>query len=253
MKKTLLALTLSVLAAVPAMAARGPADAVSAFYQLRVEKGNKGAPTGMELADYSNYLAPELVCRLGASLRYTDQLSKAAPDAKLPFTDQDLYSHQSESPKRFKLGAAELGGQSGSIRVHLFRDESDSTGWEDTVHVRMQRRHWVIQDIEYGDGSGSLIKTLDATLSHPDAASHWDTRELEACNVGQVGEKTSSRHSKAGKGKHAKGGKAAKGKGAHASRTAKSGAKSSAKASHSSKAKAGGKASASKTTKKHKR
>lgn len=242
MKKTLLALTLSVLAAVPAMAARGPADAVSAFYQLRVEKGNKGVPTGMELADYSNYLAPELVCRLGASLRYTDQLSKAAPDAKLPFTDHDLYSHQSEGPKRFKLGAAEIGGQSGSIRVHLFRDESDSTGWEDTVRVRMQRRHWVIQDIEYGDGSGSLIKTLDATLSHPDAASHWDTRELEACNVGQVGKQTSSRHSKASKGKHAKG-KA----GAHTSRTAKSGAKTSAKA------KAGGKASASKTTKKHKR
>ncbi|WP_018608407.1 DUF3828 domain-containing protein [Uliginosibacterium gangwonense] len=252
MKKTLLALTLSVLAAVPAMAARGPADVVSAFYQLRVEKGNKGAPTGMELADYSTYLAPELVCRLGASLRYTDQLGKAVPDAKLPFTDRDLYSNQTEGPKRFKLGAAEVGGQSGSIRVHLFRDETDNATWEDTVHVRMQRRHWVIQDIEYGDGSGSLIKTLDATLAHPDAASHWDSRELEACNVGQKSEQTSSRHGKAGKGKHAKAGKGKAGKGraaAHSSRSAKSGAKS----SHRSKTKAGSKTSASKTTKKHKR
>jgi len=192
MKQKLLSLMLSLLATAPVLAARSPADTVSGFYKLRIENSSSGAPSGMELAAFSSYLAPEVVCMLGAALRYGEQYSKALPDAKAPFSDGDLYSSNTAGPSRFKLGSANLASQRGQIRINLFHDEPqeelDSKGWEDIVHLALVRKKWLITDIEYaasfpGARQGSLMSTLRDTLSHPEASSHWDARELSACEM----------------------------------------------------------------------
>lgn len=230
MKKTFISLMLSLFATAPALAVQTPADVVNDFYKLRIAKATKGAPSGMELGDYSNYLAPELVCRLGASLRYSEQLSKNVPDAKLPFADLDLYANRNDSPTSFEVGKSQLSGSSGRIPVHL---SNDSASWENVVHVKMMKHHWVIDDIDYADKAGSLVDKLDETLSHPVAESHWDSKELESCTLPQVSAR-SSRHGAKGR-HHGKGSraKAASSKGKSSSHAARSKASTGKKAAHS--------------------
>ena len=210
----ILPLVLCLFASVAVQAARGPVETVSGFYKLRIESGSNGTPSGRDLAGFSAYLTPELVCLLGASLRYRDQFSKTLPDRTLPFSEGDLYSSRPEGPTRFTLGAAD-GNQ---IPVHFYHGESDEKGWEDVVKLTQVRGRWLISDIEYqssADSHSSLVARLLATLSHPEAASKWDARELESCVILPRSERSADvregKHGKHGK-KHArKGSKAEKG------------------------------------------
>lgn len=211
MRKTLLAITLSIFSVAPALAARSPAETVSGFYKLRLENNSSGTPSGMELAAFSSYLAPELVCMLGAAMRYGEQYAKTLPNAKPPFAEGDLYSSRTEGPTRFKLGTSEIAGQSGRIRVRFFRDEeqgADDKGWEDVIHLSLIRKRWLISDIEYAGtfsdaNHGSLKNWLNTTLSHPEAASRWDPRELSACELDTTPAPSKGKHSARDK-KHGK-------------------------------------------------
>lgn len=218
----ILPLALCLFASAAAQAVRGPAETVSSFYKLRIESGSNGTPSGRDLAGFSSYLAPELVCLLGASLRYRDQFSKTLPDRPLPLSEGDLYSSRLEGPTRFTLGAAD----GSRIPVHFYHGESDEKGWEDVVKLTQVRGRWLISDVEYqspSGQSGSLVARLRATLSHPEAASKWDARELESCVILPRHERSAD----AGDGKHGKHGKK------HARKGSKS--EKSAKASHSRK------------------
>lgn len=212
MKNTfrVLPFALCLFASAAVQAARGPVDTVAGFYKLRIESGSNGTPSGRDLASFSSYLAPELVCLLGASLRYRDQYAKALPDRALPLSEGDLYSSHPEGPTRFTLGA--LDGN--RIPVHFYRNEADDKGWDDVVQISQVRKRWVIRDIEYSGGHGSLVARLRNTLSHPEAAAGWDARELESCVLEPRPEHGATKeHGK--KSKHA-------GKGTKADRKAKS-------------------------------
>lgn len=209
MRQKFVAALFSFFALSPAIAARGPAETVSGFYNLRLQNGSSGVPSGLELAAFSSYLAPELVCMLGAAMRYSDQYAKTLPDKAPPFAEGDLYSSSPLIPSRFTSGSASSSGSKSEVHVRFFRDDTpelSDKGWEDLVHVSLQRRKWLISDIEYkGDFpdavQGSLLARLRETLTHPDEASRWDPRELSACRIEATPAKSASKQKAKKRGK----------------------------------------------------
>ncbi|MBS1207697.1 MAG: hypothetical protein H6R19_95 [Proteobacteria bacterium] len=195
-----------------AFAYSGPAEVVQNFYTARLASQNSGVPSGRELADFSTYLGPELVCLLGAALRYDDKFELAHPGEKPPFAEGDLYSSSVEIPTRFTLGALHMQGGSASLPVHFYLDQADkpdTQGWQDLVHLKVIRKRWQITDIEYQGGTafgnqGQLFSKLRETLVKATPVAGWNVRELDSCTLDKVAPAKSK--SKA-KGKHATKGK----------------------------------------------
>ncbi|MDP5239058.1 hypothetical protein Q9Q94_05920 [Uliginosibacterium sp. 31-16] len=175
-----------------AFAQRGPEDVVRDFYTARVASTSTGAPSGRELAEFSAHLGPELVCLLGAALRYDEKFAQAYPDDKPPFVEGDLYSSSFTAPTRFSLGKLQQKAGSASIPVHFYLDDTDkpdTTGWQDLVHLKIVRKHWAIADIEYQAGTsnkGTLFTSLREKLENAEPAAGWSVRELDSCTMDKV-------------------------------------------------------------------
>ena len=219
-------LFLSLLCAAPALAVPGPEEVVRDFYTARLQKPELGAPSGRVLAEYSSHLGPELVCLLGAALRYQDRLAEARPGDKAPFDDLDLYSSGGPVPTRFTLGALQQqkGGRASlTVRFHADADgQPDVQGWEDRVHLKIYRRDWVISDIEYlGNPAGAKQGSLDASLQRGLAGAApvagWNAQAMESCTLDS--------RAPAKRGKAAKGKKGSKAKAVKGRTTAKAGAR----------------------------
>lgn len=213
---------LALFALSPALAARSPLDTVNQFYTLRLQHGAYDTPTGLDLAAFSSYLAPELVCMLGAAIRYSDQYARALPDQPRPFANIDLYASGPTLPSRFTAGSSQTNGSNNTTQVSFSLDstaDTPATEWVDTVHVSLRRKRWLISDIEYGQPSteaapGSLMGRLREVLTHPHEAAQWDVRELGACVIEAAPVKATSparsRAKKASAGTRAKPAKPAK-------------------------------------------
>ena len=182
---------LALFALSPVLAARSPLETVNQFYTLRLQNGAYDTPTGLDLAAFSSYLAPELVCMLGAAIRYSDQYAKALPEQARPFANVDLYARGPTLPARFSTGSSLTNGSSNKTQVTFSLDnvaDGPSTEWTDTILVSLRRKRWLISDIEYGNGpadasQGSLMTRLRDVLTHPHEAAQWDVRELGACVI----------------------------------------------------------------------
>lgn len=179
-----------------AFAQRGPEDVVRDFYTARVASTSTGAPSGRELAEFSAYLGPELVCLLGAALRYDDKFAQARPDDKPPFVEGDLYSSSFTAPTRFSLGKLQQKSGGASIPVHFYLDDTDkpdATGWQDLVHLKIVRKRWAISDIEYqnsaGSNKGTLFSGLREKLENAEPVAGWSVRELDSCTMDKVAPK----------------------------------------------------------------
>jgi hypothetical protein len=211
------ATVLFTLVCTPVLAQRGPEEVVQGFYTSRLANQSSGAPSGRELADFSAYLGPELVCVLGAALRYNESFAQAHPNDKPPFAEGDLYSSSIETPTRFTLGKLQSGKTGASIPVHFYRDEEgkpDTKGWQDVVHLKISRTRWTISDVEYQGGfalgnKGSLFDNLRETLESSKAVAGWSARELDSCTMDKV---APAKAKAKGKGKN-KGKSASKSKG----------------------------------------
>ncbi len=225
------------LASTSALAAeRLPEEIVSDFYTTRLARPSKGVPSGRELADFSMYMRPELVCVLGAALRYNEKFLEAHPGASLPFAEGDLYSSSFELPARFKPGHLLLAQSGASVPLQFYRDEADSQGWQDIVHLSKVRNHWKISDIEYQGGlgkQGSLYRKLQADLEKAEPVEGWSVSELEACHMDSVAPAKAKSAKTKGKtkGKSASASKAKSKSGAKSPSTAKAKAKPSSKPS----------------------
>lgn len=175
-----------------ALAAGSPEDAVNAFYAARFGDATLGAPGGMELAEYSEHLGPELVCLLGAARRFSDAHVRLHPDEIPAYANGDLYSGSARLPSRFELEKAQLKGQQASIRARFLIDGEDGSQSqrEALLHLGQHKRQWVIQDIEFSQpadfplGADSLLGGLRARLGQADPAIGWDARQLEGCPQG---------------------------------------------------------------------
>jgi hypothetical protein len=189
MRLLLSAVMLSLVSA--SVAARpGPQEVAQAFYAARLESKDAGLPSGRELADFSGYLGPELVCVMGAALRYEDRFSQANPDDKPPFPRNDLYSSGPGIPTRFTLGKLELSGAKATLPVHFYADTpdtQDANGWEDILQLKNVRgRRWQIANIEYhsdvdGSNKGNLYENLRKTLLDAPKVTGWSSHELDSC------------------------------------------------------------------------
>ncbi|PLK50107.1 hypothetical protein [Uliginosibacterium sp. TH139] len=172
----------------PALAGASPEEAASAFYSARVGTGSLGAPGGLELANYSGNLGPELVCLLGAARRYSEAFSKTHPTETAPFEQGDLYSGAPALPNAFNLGKASIKGERATLGAGFAFE--DGIHREATLQLRMHKRHWVIHDIEFsqpdalGLGSPTLIAGLRALLEKNDDSIGWNARELSGCPQG---------------------------------------------------------------------
>jgi hypothetical protein len=186
----------------PAHALLGPEDVVSGFYTTRLASQSSGTPSGRELAEFSIYLAPELVCLLGAALRYDESFLAANPDSKPPFAEGDLYSSSFEVPTRFTLGKLQQSKSGAMIPVHFYRDEEgkpDTQGWQDLVHLKLTRKRWLISDVEYkgnfsSGNKGRLFETLHDTLDASQTLADWNPREIDACTMDTVKPKAKAKN-----------------------------------------------------------
>lgn len=237
MRRLLLPVTLSALVCNPAFAATGPSEVVNQFYTARLADGGSGTPSGRQLATYSTYLGPELVCSLGASIRYQDRFAQAHPDNPSGVFPNDLYSSSTTAPTEFKLGAASQSGGLTTIPVHFTLKGDDDAApkeWEDIVKLKLVRRHWQIVDIDYsgkleGGNQGSLLATLRDGLRKAPEVEGWSSRELDACIMDNVPAKGSAKgHGKSRHAKSALHGK--KGSSAKASGASKKGSSKASKA-----------------------
>lgn len=179
----------------PALASTTPEEAASAFLNARISKGSLGAPGGMELADYSPYFSPEMVCLLGAARRFNDKHEQAKgteTTPSSPFASGDLYSGSAAMPLSFKLGTARIRGSQASLPVSfetLAADGSTSTR-ESTLVMNNQKRRWVIADIEFGAEPETpprdlkLLAGLRGVLEQTSPDIGWDAKELAGCPKG---------------------------------------------------------------------
>jgi len=244
----LLLIPLLSLACSAAFAYPGPAEVVQNFYTARLASQSSGAPSGRELADFSTYVSPELVCLLGAALRYDEKFEQARPGEKPPFVEGDLYSSSFEIPTRFTLGALQMNGGSANLPVHFYLDQADkpdTKGWQDLIQLKVIRKRWQIADIEYQGGSafgnkGQLFAHLRESLEKAEPVAGWNVRELDSCTLDKV---APAKAKGKVKGKHV-----GKGKNKLASKS-----KATSKSKASGKSKISSKSStASKSTAKHK-
>lgn len=172
------------------LAQTSPAQTVDSFFTARLGGASSGAPSGAELLGFSPYLAPELVCLLGAAQRYSEQYAKAMPGDKPPFVEGDLYSSHFEVPTAFHSEPPRIDGDLATVRVRFeFAAPEGTISWHDDVKVRhINRRRWQIEDIAYqGEfafgNHGSLRDNLTTALKSPVAGSGWDPRELSSCEI----------------------------------------------------------------------
>lgn len=180
-----------------AHAQRGPQEVVNDFYAARLGGASAGSPSGRELAEYSMHLGPELVCVLGAALRYNESFAEAHPEAKSAFTDGDLYSSNAEIPARFSLGKLRTKGNSASLTVDFSKDlanTQDHLDWTDTVHLNLVSKRWRITDIEYqgtfeSAKKGRLFSSLKEALHAAEPVPGWSVKELESCTMDKVAPK----------------------------------------------------------------
>ena len=201
MHRLLLPITLSALICTPAFAITGPSDVVNGFYTARLADGGTGVPSGRQLATYSTYLGPELVCTLGASIRYQDRFSQAHPDNTSGVFPNDLYSSSAAAPTTFTLGTASQSGGLTTVPVHFSLkgdDDASPKEWDDTVKLKLVRNHWLIVDIDYtgkleGGNQGSLVATLREGLHKAPEVEGWSVRELDSCVMDNVPAKGSAR------------------------------------------------------------
>lgn len=205
MPRLLLPLVLSALLSPAVFAATGPAEVVTGFYTARLADGGTGVPSGRQLATYSSYLGPELVCTLGASIRYQDHFDQAHPDSPSGLFRTDLYSSGTSTPTSFTLGTPSQAGGITSIPIHFTQKGNDESippvEWDDTVKLRLVRNRWLISDIDYsgtpeGGNQGSLMATLRDRLHGAPEVEGWSVRELDSCVMDSVPVKKASRHTK---------------------------------------------------------
>lgn len=187
-----LSLALFGLGCLPVLAvASTPEDAAQAFYTARLASESMGVPGGMELADFSNYLGPELVCLLGAARRYNDAHLATHPGQVAPFAHGDIYSGAEERPTRFTLGKARVNGQRATLSASFAYQTEDGRSFEreNTLHMLLFKRHWVINDIEYGEAPSfelpkqELVGGLRDALGQARPELGWDAKQLAGCPV----------------------------------------------------------------------
>lgn len=181
------------LSCLPAMAqTSSPQAAAKAFYDSRLGGNTSmGAPSGLELATYSTYLGPELVCLLGAAKRYNDAFMEKNPSSVAPFAHGDLYSGAEEQPASFDLGKPRINGQRATMTVHFVYDLDEGLHFErqNTLHMLLHKRRWVINDIEFGQPpaidlkAAELVGGLREALNHANPDIGWKGNQLDGCPV----------------------------------------------------------------------
>lgn len=191
MRHLVASLALLCATCLPAHAATSPQEAAQAFYSARLKSPTNGVPGGMDLASWSEYLGPELVCLLGAARRYNDAFGKARPEETQPFAEGDLFSSAAVTPSRFTPGKLQQSAGRASLQIEFQLDQPEQAVlvWEDRLHLIQHKRDWVINDIEYLGGahmanSGRLIDNLRKTLGAAPTLADWDARQLEGCPQG---------------------------------------------------------------------
>lgn len=191
MRHLVASLALLCATSLAAHAASSPQETAQAFYSARLKSPVVGAPGGMDLASWSPWLGPELICLLGAARRYNDAFSATNPSEPPPFADGDLFSSAPTTPDRFNLGALEQRAGRATLQIEFLVDQPDSPSraWEDRLHMIQHKSRWVINDIEYQDthhmaDTGRLVTNLRKTLGAAPALPDWDARQLEGCPQG---------------------------------------------------------------------
>ncbi|MDQ7990708.1 MAG: hypothetical protein REI09_13825 [Candidatus Dactylopiibacterium sp.] len=174
-------------------AAASPEEAANSFFTARLAAdASLGAPGGLELARYSTWLGPELVCLLGAARRYNDAVITAQPEVTPPFSRHDLYSGGDALPTRFSLDPARVSGARATVRAHFEYEGEDgaTASRSETLHMAIEKRRWVISDVEYGSTPAfrldrpTLRAGLRAALDHANPSIGWDARQLDGCPLG---------------------------------------------------------------------
>jgi len=209
MPRLLLPITLcaTTLLCLPAQAATLPADVVSGFYMARLAGGEAGTPNGFQLARYSSYLSPKLVCMLGASLRFQEHFSQQHPEESSPFP-ADLYSGRGILPASFTLDRYEQSGAHATATVSLMSrpdGELPPVTWSNTIKLEIVRNHWLITDVDYGEEQpASLMSMLDSVLHKAPAVDGWSIKELESCVIEKAPAKSRSKSRHTSKSKHSR-------------------------------------------------
>jgi hypothetical protein len=249
-----LPLVLLGLGCLPVLAmASTPEDAAQAFYTARLASESMGAPGGMELAEFSTYLGPELVCLLGAARRYNDAHLATHPGQVPPFSHGDIYSGGEDHPTRFTLGKARINGQRATLsaQFEFQTEDGQSVQREDTLHMLLSKRHWVINDIEYGEAPSfalpkkALVEGLREALGQASPELGWDAKQLDGCPVdGELAKLKAAQQRKEAKAS------ASKKKGAKGAKPTHGKKKAGVASRSSSKATAGKKSAAASTAKK---
>ncbi len=136
--------TALLLLATFAHAAERPQDVVERFYTIHVAGRPSGLPDGKELEKLAPLFSERLHALIVNALKYRDAMMKEHPDDKPPYVDGDMFTSVFEGPRAFKI----LGVDGDKVRVQ-FSDEPNIT-WQDTILVKEENGHYVIDDILFG-------------------------------------------------------------------------------------------------------
>lgn len=191
MKKLILFIFLFVISFNTQSANTRPEDIVKQFYDWRFKEKFTGVPEATTLRTGNRFLSQSLICLLDHARDYRNRFAQKFPTDKPPFIEGDIFTSLFEGANRYKLESTRIANQVATIQLHFYYDlgdQTDKTGWRDSVLLQQKNHQWRIVDIHYGGefefgNSGNLRQNLIDELSKDNQELHWKGKvQLKLCH-----------------------------------------------------------------------
>lgn len=126
--------------------------AVTGFYNTYVKARPQGIPQEKEMAKLRPYLSKALDQNLKQARQAEQQYQKANRGAVPPLIEGDLFTSLFEGATAFRLISCEVQKDVASCDIEFTSinpTDRSPFKWKDKVHLVLESRRWLIDDVEY--------------------------------------------------------------------------------------------------------
>ncbi len=159
----------------------GPASTVRNFYTWDIAHAHASSDrTGIK-----DFVSAELVCLMQTHVSYHDAMRVGYPDIKPALVEFDYFSGFTGTPTRFSVKKSHVSGDTATVTVRLFADETgyrDPKGIVDTLFLRRHHGRWLITDVQFPPPERRrLLDLLYKDMSDNDPKMGWEASRVAKC------------------------------------------------------------------------
>lgn len=146
-----------------------PAALVKLFYEFWLSFHASGLPSRVQREKLSPFLSSDLLHLIRDAQEHQERFGKEHPAEKLPLSEGDLFSSNSEGATSVTIGAIEATEDGGFRVVVHFAHEVRGDTWEDALLLKQEGQRLAIDDVEFlGSVRSSKRGTLTEALKRRD-------------------------------------------------------------------------------------